>query len=98
MTSFTKISALSAVFVFSVSVSAVWANDIPGPPCLPGETRSGWVFERSQVPNTNFVVHLTDSAGGPVGPAAGIPLAGTNVPGDGSQAALPGNRRPAPQR
>lgn len=94
MTPFDKLSALSAVFVFSVS--AVWANDIPGPPCLPNESRAGTVFERSQQQNTSFIVHLTDADGHPIGPAAGIALPGTNIPGGGTVASLNVNQPGTP--
>lgn len=93
MTKAACVLAFAAALTISASASA---NVLPGPPCAPGETRSGWVYEASRVPNTNFIVHLTDSGGGPVGPAAGIPLAGMNVPGDGSVARLPVNQPGVP--
>jgi hypothetical protein len=89
-----RVFAFSAIFIFSASAAS--ANVLTGPPCQPGETRSGWVYEASKVPNTNFIVHLTDSGGGPVGPAGGIPLQGMNVPGDGSVARLPVNQPGVP--
>lgn len=93
-------SSLARVFAFSallaISASAASASVVFGPPCGANETRSGWVYEASKVPNTNFIVHLTTGTGKPVGPAAGIMLQGMNVPGDGSVARLPVNQPGVP--
>src|SRR3954467_13320531 len=76
---------LNGLSIFILSAPA-FANGLVGPPCGAGEVRDGWVYEAARVQNANFVVHLTDSFGNPVG--APIPLPRINVPGDGSVARL----------
>jgi hypothetical protein len=93
MASLAKTLAISALVTFSVSTA--WAGG-GGPPCQPGEQRSGFVREASPQQNTSFIVHLTLANGDPTGPAGGIPLPGHNVAGDGSVASLSVNQPGVP--